>query len=74
MQKMPGQRYRSLAALERDLAHLAGVESEEPSGGCLKTLVFLVVLLLLTAAAAWWFQGHYSDSWRSIMPEWAWRV
>ena len=49
----PGQRYRSLKALEDDLAQVAGVRSESSGGwGC---MLVIVVLLLAAAVAGWWW-------------------
>ncbi|MFW5845310.1 MAG: serine/threonine protein kinase [Planctomycetota bacterium] len=73
LQKAAGQRYRSLAALERDLAHLAGVPSEGGGGGCLVKMVLVLIVLAGLAAAAWYFQGHYTDLWQRYLPEVLWR-
>lgn len=57
LEKSPGKRYRSLKALEDDLAAVAGVRSESAGAG--GWWIFLLVLLLLagaTAAGWYWFE------------------
>lgn len=74
LEKKPTRRYPSLAALERDLARLAGVPSEV--GGRTKAwLIWLMILCLLLAVAGfvvWYFRGSYPDIWHRWMPEALW--
>ena len=52
--KTPGKRYRSLKALEDDLAQVAGVQTQS-SGGCAVWVVVIVLILLVAATAAGWY-------------------
>ena len=54
--KAPGKRYRSLKALEDDLASVAGVQTQSGGAWVLWLLVVLVLVLAGAAAAGWyWF-------------------
>lgn len=70
LEKAAGKRYRSLRALEDDLAPIAGVRSSDSAGcGCLGFLA-LALLLFVLLALVLWYTGVLSGYWPQIQEWW----
>ena len=66
LQKEPGRRYLTLAALERDLERVVGLRNEEKPSTGLGMLLGVVVILILVALG-WWYRDTIQGFWREWM-------
>jgi eukaryotic-like serine/threonine-protein kinase len=67
--KSPGKRYGSLAALEKDLAAIAGLKGEIAGGGAARGFAFVVLAFGVLATIAWFLRDRWWGYIEPLLPK-----